>query len=208
MTFKESFEDAVEASEDRNFTESVDLIINFRDLDLSDPNNRFNEDFKLPYQADDDVQIAVIGESIVNNAENADRTISKSELEEMYDNPDQARKLADEFSFLVAEAPMMPKIGQQLGQIFGPRNMMPDPMPPGSDPSDKIESLRNTVTLRLREDPLMQVKVGNEEQDGDEVSSNAEAIYDFVIEQMPQGQNNIKSVLIKTTMGSPIEVDN
>ncbi len=208
MTFKESFEDAVEASEDRNFTESVDLIINFRDLDLSDPNNRFNEDFKLPYQADDDVQIAVIGESIVNNAENADRTISKSELEEMYDNPDQARKLADEFSFLIAEAPMMPKIGQQLGQIFGPRNMMPDPMPPGSDPSDKIESLRNTVTLRLREDPLMQVKVGNEEQDGDEVSSNAEAIYDFVIEQMPQGQNNIKSVLIKTTMGSPIEVDN
>ena len=208
MTFKESFEDAVEASEDRNFTESVDLIINFRDLDLSDPNNRFNEDFKLPYQADDDVKIAVIGESIVNNAENADRTISKSELEEMYDNPDQARKLADEFSFLIAEAPMMPKIGQQLGQIFGPRNMMPDPMPPGSDPSDKIESLRNTVTLRLREDPLMQVKVGNEEQDGDEVSSNAEAIYDFVIEQMPQGQNNIKSVLIKTTMGSPIEVDN
>lgn len=207
MTFKESFEEAVENSEDRNFTESIDLIINFRDVDLSDPNNRFNEDFKLPYQADDEVKIAVIGESIVNNAENADRTISKDELEEMYDNPDQARKLADEFSFLIAEAPMMPKIGQQLGQIFGPRNMMPDPMPPGSDPSDKIESLRNTVTLRLREDPLMQVKVGNEEQDADEVSSNAEAIYDFVVDQLPKGDNNIKSVLLKTTMGSPAEVD-
>ena len=207
MTFKESFEEAVENSEDRNFTESIDLIINFRDVDLSDPNNRFNEDFKLPYQADDEVKIAVIGESIVNNADNADRTITKDELEEMYDNPDQARKLADEFSFLIAEAPMMPKIGQQLGQIFGPRNMMPDPMPPGSDPSDKIESLRNTVTLRLREDPLMQVKVGNEEQDADEVSSNAEAIYDFVVDQLPKGDNNIKSVLLKTTMGSPAEVD-
>jgi large subunit ribosomal protein L1 len=208
MTFKESFEEAVENSEDRNFTESIDLIINFRDIDLSDPNNRFNEDFKLPYQADDEVKIAVIGESIVNNADNADRTITKDELEEMYDNPDQARKLADEFSFLIAEAPMMPKIGQQLGQIFGPRNMMPDPMPPGSDPTDKIESLRNTVTLRLREDPLMQVKVGNEEQDDDEVASNAEAIYDFVVEQLPQGDNNIKSVLLKTTMGSPAEVNN
>ena len=207
MTFKESLEEAVENSEDRNFTESIDLIINFRDLDLSDPNNRFNEDFKLPYQADEDVKIAVIGESIVNNAENADRTISKSELEEMYDNPDQARKLADEFSFLIAEAPMMPKIGQQLGQIFGPRNMMPDPMPPGSDPTEKIESFRNTVTLRLREDPLMQVKVGNEEQDEDEVTSNAEAIYDFVVDNLPQGDNNIKSVLLKTTMGSPAEVN-
>jgi len=207
MTFKESVEEAIENSEDRNFTESVDLIINFRELDLSDPNNRFNDDFKLPYQADEDVKIAVIGESIVNNADNADRTINKSELEEFFDEPNKAKDLADEFSFLIAEAPLMPKIGQQLGQVLGPRNMMPDPMPPGSDPTDKIESLRNTVTLRLREEPLMQIKVGNEEQDEDQVASNADAIYDFVEDKMPQGQNNIKSVLLKTTMGSPVEVD-
>ena len=207
MTFKESLEEAIEESEDRNFKESVDLIINFRGVDLSDPNNRFNEDFKLPYQADEDVKIAVIGESIVNNADNADRTINKSELEEFFDEPNKAKDLADEYSFLIAEAPLMPKIGQQLGQVLGPRNMMPDPMPPGSDPTDKIESLRNTVTLRLREEPLMQIKVGNEEQDMDQVTSNAEAIYDFVEDKMPQGQNNIKSILLKTTMGSPVEVN-
>ncbi|MFP4038828.1 MAG: 50S ribosomal protein L1 [Candidatus Nanohaloarchaea archaeon] len=208
MSFTEAVEEAVEASADRNFKESIDLIINFRDLDLSDPNNRFNEDFKLPYQADEDIKVAVIGESIVNNAENADRTINKDELEEFFDEPDRAKDLAEEFSFLIAEAPLMPKIGQQLGQVLGPRNMMPDPMPPGSDPTDEIEDLRNTVTLRLSEDPLMQVKVGNEEQEEDQVASNAEAIYSFVEDQMPQGQNNIKSVLIKTTMGSPVEVDN
>ena len=152
-------------------------------------------------------KVAVIGESIINNAENADRTINKDELEEMFDNPDMAKDLAEEFSFLIAEAPLMPKIGQQLGQIFGPRNMMPDPMPPGSDPSDEIEALRNTVTLRLREDPLMQVKIGNEEQNLEDVASNAEAIVDFVEDQMPQGRNNLKSVLVKTTMGSPEEVN-
>ena len=208
MSFEESVKEAIENSEDRNFKESIDLIINFRDLDLSDPNNRFNEDFKLPYQADEDIKVAVIGESIINNAENADRTLNKDELEELFDEPSKAKDLAEEFSFLIAEAPMMPKIGQQLGQVFGPRNMMPDPMPPGSDPTDKIEDLRNTVTLRLREDPLMQIKIGNEEQDEGEVTSNAEAIYSFVEDQMPQGKNNIKSVLIKTTMGSPVEVDN
>ncbi len=208
MNFEEAVEEAVENSEDRNFTESIDLIINFRDLDLTDPNNRFNEDLKLPYQADDNIKVAVIGESIINNAENADRIIDKDELENMFDNPDEAKDLAEEYSFLIAEAPMMPKIGQQLGQVFGPRNMMPDPMPPGSDPSDKIEDLRNTVTLRLREDPLLQVKVGNESQDEDEVSSNAESVYNFILERLPQGNNNVKSVLLKTTMGSPSEVDN
>jgi len=206
MNFEEAVEEAVENSEDRNFTESIDLIINFRDLDLSDPENRFNEDFKLPYQADEEVKIAVIGDSITQNAENADRKVSSDELEEMYDNPDEAKDLAEEFSFLIAEAPLMPKIGQQLGQVFGPRNMMPDPMPPGSDPTDSIEDLKNTVTLRLKEEPLLQIKIGKEDYEFDKVQRNASSVYEFVEGQLPKGDNNIKSVMVKTTMGSPEEV--
>ncbi|PSH01481.1 MAG: 50S ribosomal protein L1 [Nanohaloarchaea archaeon SW_10_44_10] len=206
MDFEEAVEEAVENSEDRNFTESIDLIINFKDLDLSDPENRFNEDFKLPYQADEEVKIAVIGDSITQNAENADRTVSSDELEEMYDNPDEAKDLAEEFSFLIAEAPLMPKIGQQLGQVFGPRNMMPDPMPPGSDPTDNIEDLKNTVTLRLKEEPLLQIKIGKEDYELDKVQRNASSVYEFIEGQLPKGDNNIKSVMVKTTMGSPEEV--
>lgn len=207
MNFQEAVEDAVEEAKDRGFTESVDLIVNFRDIDLSDPNNRFNEDIKLPYQADEEIKVAVIGDSITTNADNADRTISENELEEEYfENPDNAKDLAEEFTFLIAEAPLMPKIGSQLGQVLGPRDMMPDPMQPGEDPTETIEDLRNTVTLRLKEQPLMQVKVGNEEQDLENVSRNCQTIYDFIEGQLPKGQNNIKSVLVKTTMGPTEEV--
>ena len=207
MSFKESLEEALDESDERNFTESIDLIFNFSDLDLSDPENRFNEDIKLPYQHDEDIKIAVIGDTITENADNADRTISEDELEEYFDEPSKAKDLAEEFTFLIAEAPLMPKIGSQLGQVFGPRNMMPDPMPPGSDPTETIEDLRNTVTLRLAEEPVLQLKIGNEEQDADNVARNAESVYDFVEGELPQGSNNIKSVLVKTTMGSPAEVD-
>ncbi len=207
MDFEQAVEDAVEVSDARGFKESVDMVINFKGLDLSDPENRFNEDIKLPYQADEEVKIAVIGDTITNDADNADRKISKDELEEMFEDPSKAKDLAEEFSFLLAEAPLMPKIGQQLGQVFGPRNMMPDPVQPGEDPSDEIESLRNTVTLRLKESPLLQLKIGNEEQNLDQVERNASAVYDFVEGQMPQGQNNIKSVMIKTTMGPTVEVE-
>lgn len=208
MNFEDAVNEAVEEAEERDFTESIDLIINFTGLDLSDPDNRFNEDFKLPFQADDEVKIAVIGDTLVNNADNADGEITEDELEEYFDNPDDAKDLAEEYSFLIAESPLMPKIGGQLGQVLGPRNMMPDPMPPGSDPTDEIEQLRNTVTLRLREDPLMQIKVGNEDQDTENVARNASAVYDFVEGQLEKGKNQIKSVLVKTTMGSPVEVDN
>ncbi|MFB6180503.1 MAG: 50S ribosomal protein L1 [Candidatus Nanohalobium sp.] len=207
MNFEDAVEEAVEASDERGFTESIDLIINFEDVDLSDPNNRFNEDIKLPYQADEEIKVAVIGDSITKDAENADKTISEDELEEEYfENPDNAKDLAEEFTFLIAEAPLMPKIGSQLGQVLGPRNMMPDPMQPGEDPTDTIEDLRNTVSLRLGEQPILQVKVGNEEQDTENVSMNCQSIYDFVEQQMPKGGNNIKSVLVKTTMGPTVEV--
>jgi len=208
MEFEQAIEKAVEEAQDRNFTESIDLVFNFRDLDLSDPNNRFNEDIKLPYQADEDITVAVIGDSIKNDAENADEKIGEQELEDNYfDEPSNAKDLAERHTFLLAEAPLMPKIGSQLGQVLGPRNMMPDPVQPGEDPSDDIEDLRNTVTLRLGQEPLMQVKIGNEEQSLDNVAMNADTIQEFVTNQLPKGDNNLKSVLVKTTMGPTVEVN-
>ena len=207
MEFEQAIQKAVDEAQDRNFTESIDLVFNFRDLDLSDPNNRFNEDIKLPYQADEEIKVAVIGDSITQNLDNADKVITENELEDQYfDEPSNAKDLAEEFTFLLAEAPLMPKIGSQLGQVLGPRNMMPDPVQPGEDPSEDIEDLRNTVTLRLAQDPLMQVKIGNEEQDLDNVAMNADTIYEFVSGQLPKGDNNLKSVLVKTTMGPTVEV--
>jgi large subunit ribosomal protein L1 len=209
MEFETAVQTAVEESKERGFTESVDLIFNFRDVDLSDPNNRFNEDIKLPYQADEEIKVAVIGDSIIQEADNADKTISEQELEDKYfDEPSNAKDLAEEYTFLLAEAPLMPKIGSQLGQVLGPRNMMPDPVQPGEDPSEEIEDLRNTVTLRLKQEPLMQVKIGNEEQELDNVAMNADTIHEFVSGQLPKGDNNLKSVLVKTTMGPTIEVEN
>ena len=208
MEFEQAIQKAVEEAQDRNFTESIDLVFNFRDLDLSDPNNRFNEDIKLPYQADEDITVAVIGDSIKNDAENADEKIGEQELEDNYfDEPSNAKDLAERHTFLLAEAPLMPKIGSQLGQVLGPRNMMPDPVQPGEDPSDDIEDLRNTVTLRLGQEPLMQVKIGNEEQSLDNVAMNADTIQEFVTNQLPKGDNNLKSVLVKTTMGPTVEVN-
>lgn len=208
MRFEQSIEKAIEQSEERNFSESIDLIVNFQDIDLSNPDNRFNEDLKLPYRADDEIKIAVIGDTITAQAENADRTVSEEELEEMFDDPSKAKDLAEEFSFLIAEAPLMPKIGQQLGQVFGPRNMMPDPMDLGEDPTEEIESLRNTVTLRLKEDPVLQIKIGKEDYEEENVGRNGSAVYEYIKNEMPQGENNIKSVLVKTTMGPTVEVTN
>ena len=85
--------------------------------------------------------------------------------------------------------------------------MMPDPTPPGSDPTETIEDLRNTVRITVKDQPLLQVKIGKEDHDADSVSRNASAIYNFVEENLPNGVNNVKNVLVKTTMGPSVEVE-
>ncbi|WEL19143.1 50S ribosomal protein L1 [Candidatus Nanohalococcus occultus] len=209
MNFETAVEDAVAEAKARNFNQSIDMIINLGKIDLSNPNNRVNEGLKLPYQADEDVKIAVIGDTLVNNGgDAADLTITENELEDLFENPDEAKDIAEEYDFLIAEAPLMPDIGQHLGQVLGPRDMMPDPMPPGSNPTEKIEGLRSTISVRLKEEPLIQLKIGNEEQDASNVARNAQTVYNFLVEQLPEGENNLKNILLKTTMGPTVEVQN
>jgi large subunit ribosomal protein L1 len=207
MSFEQSVEEAVEESKNRNFSESIELIVNVRGVDLSDPENRISEDLRLPNKPDEEVRIAVIGDTMAAEVENADEELTENELEEYFDNPSDAKELADDFSFLLAEAPLMPKIGQQLGQVLGPRNMMPDPVQPGEDPTEDIEGLRNTVSVRLREHPLVQIKVGEEQFDLENVSENAQTAYQFIENNLPEGRPNIKSVYVKTTMGQPVQVE-
>lgn len=207
MSFEDAVQDMLDGARERNFTQSVDFVINVQNVDLNDPQNRFSEDVKLPNQADEDVKVCVIGETIINNADNADKIIDKDELEEYFDDEDKAKELAEEYDFFIAEAPLMPQIGKELGPVFGPRNKMPDPMQPGGDPSETIEGLRSTIAIQLKESPSVKCKIGHEEMDPADLAANAETVYNTVINHMPQREHNVKDVLLKLTMSSPVEVN-
>ncbi|MDY6761463.1 MAG: 50S ribosomal protein L1 [Candidatus Nanohaloarchaea archaeon] len=206
-----SFEDAVtslqEEADGRNFVQSVDLVVNLRDLDLDDPDNRFSTEINLPHSRSDETKICVIGETITADADNADRTVSPDELDELIEDEAAAKDLAEEYDFFIAEAPLMPKIGRELGSVLGPRNKMPEPVEPGEDPSDRIEELRSAVSLSLKEHPSIKCKVGDEAMDADALAANAKTIYNAVVEGLPRGDHNVKDVLLKYTMSSPVEVD-
>ncbi len=207
MSFDDAIETLHEEAEDRNFVQSVDLVINIRDLDLDDPDNRFSTEVNLPYSRSDETTVCVIGETITAEADNADRTISPDELDEIIEDEAAAKELAESYDFFIAEAPLMPKIGRELGSVFGPRNKMPEPMQPGEDPSERIEELRSAVSLALKEHPSIKCKVGDEEMDADALAANAETIYNAVTEGLPRGDHNVKDVLVKYTMSPPVEVE-
>lgn len=208
MDTQEAVEKALSEREERNFTESVDLAINLRDLDLSQPDNRVDVELVLPAGTGQETKVVVIadGETAVRAEDVADRVIRPDELEDLADDEDAAKDLADEMSFFIAETDYMQDIGRYLGTILGPRGKMPSPIEPDDDVVEEVQRLKGTVSLRSGDRRTFHTTVGTEEMDPEGITDNIEAVMRRLTADLDKGELNLDSVYVKTTMGPAMEV--
>jgi len=121
------------------------------------------------------------------------------------------RKLARENDFFVGQATLMPKIATSFGRVLGPKGKMPNPksgciVPPNANLKIVYEKLQSTVKISGKKAPILQTTIGNEESKEEDLMDNIKHIYNNVVNALPQGEHNIKSVFIKYTMGKPIKI--
>jgi large subunit ribosomal protein L1 len=194
---------ALESAKKRNFTETVELAINLKDVDLSIPKNRIQEDIILPNGRGKDIHICVIGggELALKAKDVADRVITPEELGAIADDKKQAKKIANDTDYFIAEAPMMALVGKRLGTVLGPRGKMPKPIPPGVDPTGMITNFRKSVTVRTKDRRTFHVPVGTVEMDAEKIAENIDLILKRVALRMEKGDQNIQSAYVKTSMG-------
>ncbi|WP_248896799.1 50S ribosomal protein L1 [Haloplanus halobius] len=208
-TIEEAVSRALDEAPPRNFRETVDLAVNLRDLDLNDPSNRVDESVVLPAGTGQETQIVVFatGETALRAEDAADEVLSPDELEELGDDDDAAKDLADETDFFIAEASMMQDIGRYLGTVLGPRGKMPTPLQPDDDVVETVNRMKNTVQLRSRDRRTFHTRVGAEDMSADEISDNIDVIIRRLEAALEKGPLNIDSVYVKTTMGPSVEVE-
>ena len=195
-------------SKKRNFLETVELAINLKDVDLSNPKNRIQEDIMLPHGRGKTVKIGVFGgsEMAVKAKAVADVVVQPEEIEDLASDKAKARKLAGSSDYFVAEAPLMPTIGKRLGIILAPRGKMPKPIPPGSDPGPIIEKLRSSVTIRTRDKMTFHLPVGVKDMPPEHLAENIDLVMSRVTAKLERGKQNVRSAYIKTTMGRSFRV--
>lgn len=195
--------DAINEAPERNFRESIDLAVNLRDLDLNDPANRVDESVVLPAGTGQETRIVVFaeGETAVRAREVADEVFDGDALEDLGDDEDQAKDLADETEFFIAEAAMMQDIGQLLGTVLGPRGKMPTPLQPDDDVVEVINRMKNTVQLRSRDRRTFHTRVGADDMSSADIADNIDIILRRLNGSLEKGPLNIDSVYVKTTMG-------
>ena len=199
---------AIESSPPRNFRETVDVAINLRDLDLDDPSNRVDESIVLPEGTGQDTKIAVFaeGETAVRAEEVADQVLDSDDLADLGDDDSEAKDLADDIDFFLAEEALMQDIGRYLGRVLGPRGKMPDPVSPDDDVVEMVERLKNSVQLRSGDRRTFHTRVGAEDMSAAEIADNIDVIIRRLEAELEKGPLNIGSVYVKTTMGPAVEV--
>ena len=199
---------AMEQAPKRKFQESIDITINLKHVDMAQPKNRIDETILLP-QAIGVKKIAVLGKGdIVSQARNAgvDIIIGPEEIERLGGAPREARKLAGQYDYFLAETAVMPLVGRWLGQRLGPRGKMPQPIPMGQDITPIVERLRNAVKTRSKARMNLSVKRGNPAMSAEAVAENVDAVLKRVLGRLENGELNIRSVYVKTTMGPAVKV--
>jgi large subunit ribosomal protein L1 len=204
----EAITKAIESSKQRNFEESVEIAINLKDVDLSVPKNRIEEEILLPKGRGREVRIAIFatGELAVKAKGSVDMIFGPEDIEDLADDKRRARKIAGTIDFFLAEAPLMPTIGKRLGVILATRGKMPKPMPPGADPKPMIESMKRTVKIRTKDRRTFHAPVGTKSMSPEDLADNLDEIVKRLVSRLERGKDNIASAYVKTTMGPSIKL--
>ncbi|TFF68550.1 50S ribosomal protein L1 [Candidatus Thorarchaeota archaeon] len=193
-----------------NFEQSFDLAVNFRskEMDVSKPENRFNQELLLPNKLYPPSKICAFGDGeFADNAREAgvDNVVSKEDIPGIGEEKKERKSLANSYDFFIAATDSMPLVGRYLGQVLGSRGKMPRPFPPQADLSGVVDQYQRTVRIKMRNTPTFHVKVGHEKMDDAEIVENIEAVLSFV--DSKGHIERIGSVMVKTTMGPPVEVE-
>jgi len=200
--------EALSKATERKFSETVELSVNLKDLDLTVPKNRLEDEIPLPKGRGKTVKVAVFGspELCQKMRGVADLVVPANELDEFAKDKKSVKKVVGEIDFFLAEAPLMPTIGKRLGVVLGPRGKMPRPVPPGSDPTNLVNALKRSIRIRSKGNRTFHAPVGTRAMKPEEIAQNVDAVLTRIMGKLERGRTNIESVYVKTTMGPAVRL--
>jgi len=211
MNLLKTVEEAKSKSKKRGFVQSMDLIMNFHNVDFNKPENRIDLEIVLPAGRGKTIKVAVIvgNELIVEAKRVADRVIARDEIEKLGTDKKTLKKLVSDYDYFLCQTDLMALTGKSLGQVMGPKGKLPKPIPPIAKLEPIIERMRKTVRIKTKGKflPTLHAIIGTEEMPSEELVKNAEAVIHTVRDKLPNKEGNIRSIYIKTTMGEPVKVD-
>lgn len=202
----EMIKDAKKNEKQRKFKQSLEMIMVFKDIDVK-KGFALNEVVQLPKTSSPSTVCVLASGDMGLKAKNAkaDRVIDGDELNKLGADKRESRKFINSFDFFLADTKLMPAVGKALGQLLGPRGKMPTPVPFNAPIESFLERFRTSIRVRSKNSLATSCKIGDESMEDSVLAANAHAVLSAIEKKLPNGDKNIKKVMIKTTMGKLVK---
>ncbi len=212
-TILETIKKLREESPKRKFSQTFDLIINLKDINLKNPEQKVDVFIQLPHGTGKKRKIcALIDESLFTEAKTVfDRIILKSDFKNM--DKKEIKKMAQDYDFFLTQGAVMADVASSFGKVLGTRGKMPNPkagaiIPPKAALKPIYEKFQKIVRLIAKNEANVKCPVGLESMKDEEVADNIEAVYAAVIHVLPGAASNVRTVMLKLTMSKPMRLTN
>ena len=200
---------AKESDKTRKFQQSIEMILVFKDIDVK-KGFAINETIQLPKKMSKSASVCIIAAGDLGiKAKNAkaDRVMNEAELIQLGKNKRESRKVINKYDFFLADTKLMPTVGKVLGQLLGPRGKMPTPIPFNAPVEALLERFRTSVGVKVKGSLSLSCKIGEESMEDADLAANANTIAAEIEKKLPNGDKNIRKIMIKTTMGKAIRLE-
>lgn len=188
------------------FSETVDAAINLG-IDPRKSDQAVRGATSLPHGTGKEVRVAVFTSGA--NAEAA--TAAGAELVGMEDLAEKVKAGEMDFDVVIADPAAMRVVGQ-LGQILGPRGLMPNPKT-GTVTPNVAEAVKNAkagqVRFRADKGGVIHGGIGKVSFDAKAIKENLEALLADLKKAKPSTAKGVylKKISLSTTMGPGLSID-
>ena len=207
-----ALKEARNRSKERKFSQTFELIISFKGLNLKNPDQQldFYMNIKHPWK---EVKICgLVGEELLENSKKTfDKTIFSDDFVKFKDNKKEIKNLAKSYDYFVAQANLMPQVATVFGRYFGPLLKMPNPkagcvVPANANLDVVKDKLSKQVSIKVKTIPVLQLGIGKETSKDEDIAEDVMAIFEQIVHKLPAETQNIKSMFVKLTMGQSVRV--
>ncbi len=138
---------------------------------------------------------------------NADQVINEDELAKLSADKRKSRKVINKYDFFLADTKLMPIVGKTLGQLLGPRGKMPTPVPFNAPIESFLARFKSSIRVKTKGSLSMSCKIGEESMEDADIAANANTVATTIEKKLPNGEKNIKKIMLKTTMGKLVKIE-
>lgn len=199
--------EAKTVDKERKFRQSVEMYVILKDIDVK-KGFAMNETIQLPKKLSTPTTVCIMAGGDMGlkaKSANADRVISGDEINALAANKREARKFINNYDFFLADTQLMTTVGKVLGQLLGPRGKMPVPVPFNAPIESFLDRFRSSIRVKVKNSLSLSCKIGDESMDDADLAANAHAILSAIEKKLPNGERNIRKIIVKTSMGKPIK---